>query len=58
MESRDIDILGISETKLSINNENYAFKNSLNYKCFSSAGSTQTYGSGVAIIMKKILLNM
>src|SRR5438477_6980500 len=55
MESRDIDILGISETKLSINNKNYAFKNSLNYKCFLSVGSTQTYGSGVAIIMKKDL---
>ena len=57
MQNRNIDILGLSETKLNSNNQNFAFKNSSKYKCFSSAKSKnmQTYGSGVAIIVEKEL---
>jgi ribonuclease HI/endonuclease/exonuclease/phosphatase family metal-dependent hydrolase len=57
MQNRDINILGLSETKLNINNQNFAFRKSSKYKCFSSAKTENklSYGSGVAIIMEKEL---
>ena len=57
MQTKNIDILGLSQTKFNSNNQNFAFKNSSQYKCFSSAKpkGMQTYGSGVAIIIEKEL---
>ena len=55
MKEKKINILGISETKLSINNAHFAFKDHFNYKCFTSSSQNNNYGSGVAIIMNKDL---
>jgi len=55
MEKRNINILGISKIKLLTNNDNFAFKEHPNYKCFFSSKMKNTYGSGVAIIMNKKL---
>ena len=57
MEKRNINILGLSETKLNINSQNFAFKGSSKYKCFSSIKpeNKYAYGSGVAIVMEKEL---
>src|SRR5438876_633554 len=57
IHNNNIDILGLSETKLNINNQNFAFKESPKLKYFSSVKTegTQIYGSEIAIIMEKEL---
>ena len=50
---RDIGILGLSETKLTESNQNFAFKNSEHYQRFSSAGHFKPYGSGVLLLIRK-----
>jgi Exonuclease III len=58
MKERNIDILGISEIKLSLTNLKYAFNDQSEYKCFASSGQNKPYGNGVAIIIDKNLKNM
>ena len=57
MQNKNIDVLGLSETKLNASNQDFAFKGSSKFKCFSSVKTENklTYGSGVAIIMEKEL---
>jgi exonuclease III len=53
MIERNIDILGISETKLHDKDARFAFINHQKYKCFTSSNTENTYGSGVAILIEK-----
>ena len=55
MEMRQINILGISETKISDSKLHFAFQDHRKYKCFASSPSTDTSANGVAIIMDKEL---
>jgi ribonuclease HI len=50
---RNFGILGLSETKLTISNQNFAFKDNDHYQCFSSAGQAKPYGSGVLLLIRK-----
>ena len=50
---RNIGILGLSETKLTESNQNFAFKNSEHYHSFSSAGQERPFGSGVLLLIRK-----
>ena len=52
---RNINILGISETKLHNKDACFAFTKHPKYKCFTSSNIENTYGSGVAILMEKNL---
>lgn len=55
MKERNIDILGISETKLAHATTNFVFNNNPNYKCFTSSSENKNRGNGVAIIITKKL---
>ena len=55
IEEREIDILGISETKLHEKDVHFAFANHHIYKCYASSSTNNTYGNGVAILIKKSL---
>src|SRR5436190_12046155 len=46
-----IDILGLSETKLSPSTSKYAFKRNINFKYFFNNDSTSYTGSGVGLII-------
>jgi hypothetical protein len=50
---RNIGILGLSETKLTVNNQEFAFKDNNYYRSFSSAGQVKPYGSGVLLLVRK-----
>jgi hypothetical protein len=50
---RNIGIMGLSETKLTTNNQEFAFKNNNYYRSFSSAGQIKPYGSGVLLLVRK-----
>jgi exonuclease III len=52
---RKISVVGISETKLTIDNQKFVFNNTKHYKCFSSAGTTKPMGSGVLLLIEKRL---
>ena len=52
---REISIVGISETKLTTDNQKFVFNNTKHYKCFSSAGTTKPMGSGVLLLIEKRL---
>ena len=50
----DIDIIGLSETKLNLANSDWAFKDYRNkFKCFSSTNSIHPQGSGVSLLIEK-----
>jgi hypothetical protein len=53
IKQRNIGIMGLCETKLTENNQNFAFKNSEHYQSFSSAGQSKPYGSGVLLLVRK-----
>ena len=53
IKKQKIDILGLSETKLTCDNEQWAFKDQNEYKYFSSVNSDRPYGAGVALLIKK-----
>jgi ribonuclease HI/endonuclease/exonuclease/phosphatase family metal-dependent hydrolase len=55
MKEKGIDILGLSETKLTPLTAEYVGKNNPNYKCITSSGSNKHHGRGVAIIITKEL---
>ena len=55
MQERDIKILGISETKLTIDKAQFAFKDHPNYKFYSSSSLMHTNGSGVGLLIEKDL---
>ena len=55
IKGREINIIGISETKLSTEAARVAFATHSEYKCFASSTNNNTYGSGVAIVLKKEL---
>ena len=52
---RKICVLGISETKLTKENQKFAFNNTNQYKCFTSAGTIKPFGSGVILLVEKNL---
>ena len=50
----NIDIIGLSETKLNSTNGDWAFKNYRNkFKCFSSTSPIHPQGSGVTLLVEK-----
>ena len=51
---KNVDIMGLSETKLTVANDIWAFRNYRNkYKCFSSSNPTHPQGSGVCLLVEK-----
>ena len=55
MLERKIDIMGLSETKLTQDNQNWAFNQQDEYQCYTSSNQYKPYGSGVALLIKKPL---
>ena len=55
MKERNIDILGISETKLAHTTTNFVFNNNSNYKCFTSSSENKNRNNRVALIITKEL---
>ena len=55
IKDEKIDILGLSETKLTQEVADFTFKNQDNYKVFHSCNNDQPYGSGVSILVHKKL---
>jgi len=53
IHQRNIGILGLSETKLTTNNQDFAFKDNNYYQSFSSAGQDRPYGCGVLLLVRK-----
>ena len=48
--------MGLSETKLSSENDNWAFQDHKNqYKCITSSDPENPYGAGVSILIKEYL---
>jgi exonuclease III len=50
---RKIDIMGLCETKLSKENQHFAFADQKQYKCFSSAEPNNPRSAGVALLIRK-----
>src|SRR3954451_21077781 len=57
LETHNFDIVGISETKLKESATNFAFKEQATYKCFWSSNDLEPRGTGVGLLIKKILQN-
>ena len=54
MIEENIDIIGLSETKLNSANSDWTFKDYRNkFKCFSSTNSIHPQGSGVSLLIEK-----
>ena len=48
---KNIEILELSEIKLTLNNQNFVFKNNSYYKCLSNTGQSNPYGCGVLLLI-------
>src|SRR5437764_15258310 len=57
IESNNIDIMGISESKLTSRTADFIFKNHDDYLSWWNCDDSNQAGSGVSLIMKNILHN-
>jgi exonuclease III len=56
IQQKKIDVLGLSETKLTTTEDIWTFnKHKTLYKCYSSSNPAHPFGAGVAILVKKNL---
>jgi exonuclease III len=53
IQERHLDIIGLSETKLTVDNQHFAFQNNSTYKCLSSVSKNNSRGSGVILLIHR-----